>query len=305
VLAVAPAPEFSSLGVEVVVGSILNPADVARVLEGVTHVYHLAGFVSRKPADGHRMFQIHVQGTRLLCEAALQAGVKRILMVSTSGTVAVSKRADEMPDEDSPTPLELVSRWPYYSSKLYQEQTARRICADRIELVMVNPSLLLGPGDVRMGSTRDVLSFLAGDVKLVPSGGINFVDARDVAAIIPVAMDKGRPGERYLLGGHNMSFAEYFDRIERASKEYHLRLKARGRWSVLAARCSRPSSRRSAAPVRSSRPASTWPPTSGTSTAPRRKASWASPRARRATPFSIRFDTFARMRWARGRLRNS
>jgi dihydroflavonol-4-reductase len=235
VLAVAPAPEFTSLGVEVVVGSILNPADVARVLEGVSHVYHLAGFVSRKPADGHRMFQVHVHGTRLLCEAALQAVVKRILMVSTSGTVAVSKRADEMPDEDSPTPLELVSRWPYYTSKLYQEQTAQHICGDRIELVTVNPSLLLGPGDVRMGSTRDVLSFLAGDVKLVPPGGLNFVDARDVAAIIPVAMDKGRHGERYLLGGHNMTFAEYFDRIERASKEYHPRLKARGRWSVLAA----------------------------------------------------------------------
>jgi dihydroflavonol-4-reductase len=171
-----------------------------------------------------------------LCEAALHAGVKRILMVSTSGTIAVSKRADEMPDEDSPTPLELISGWPYYASKLYQEQTARLICGDRIELVTVNPSLLLGPGDVRMGSTRDVLSFLAGDVKLVPSGGINFVDARDVAAIIPVAMDKGRPGERYLLGGHNMTFAEYFDRIERTSKEYHPRFKAHGRWPVLAAK---------------------------------------------------------------------
>jgi Nucleoside-diphosphate-sugar epimerases len=236
VLAVAPAPEFSSLGVEVQVGSILTPADVARALEGVTHVYHLAGFVSRKPADGHRMFEVHVQGTRLLCEAALKSGVKRILMVSTSGTIAVSTRPDEMPDEDSPTPLDLVSRWPYYSSKLYQERTARLICGDRIELVTVNPSLLLGPGDVRMGSTRDVLSFLAGDVKLVPPGGLNFVDARDVAAIIPVAMDKGRAGERYLLGGHNMTFAEYFDRIERASKEYHPRLKARGRWPVLAAK---------------------------------------------------------------------
>jgi dihydroflavonol-4-reductase len=235
VLAVAPAPEFSSLGVEVQVGSILTPADVARALDSVTHVYHLAGFVSRKPADGHRMFEVHVQGTRLLCEAALHAGVKRILMVSTSGTIAVSKRPDEMPDEDSPTPLELISGWPYYASKLYQERTARLICGDRIELVMVNPSLLLGPGDVRMGSTRDVLSFLAGDVKLVPPGGLNFVDARDVAAIIPVAMDKGRAGERYLLGGHNMTFAEYFDRIERASKEYHFRLKARGRWSVVAA----------------------------------------------------------------------
>jgi dihydroflavonol-4-reductase len=235
VLAVAPAPEFSDTGVEVQVGSILTPADVARALEGVTHVYHLAGFVSRKPAAGHRMFQIHVEGTRLLCEAALRAGVKRILMVSTSGTIAVSRRPDEMPDEDSPTPLELVARWPYYSSKLYQERTARQVCGDRIELVMVNPSLLLGPGDVRMGSTRDVLSFLSGDVKLVPSGGLNFVDARDVAAIIPVAMDKGRAGERYLLGGHNMTFAEYFDRIERVSKEYHGRLKVRGRWSVRAA----------------------------------------------------------------------
>jgi len=124
VLAVAPAPEFSSLGIEVVVGSILNPADVARVLEGVTHVYHLAGFVSRKPADGHRMFAVSRAGTRLLCEAALPAGVKRILMASTSGTIAVSKRADEMPDEDSPTPLELIAGWPYYASKLYQERTA-------------------------------------------------------------------------------------------------------------------------------------------------------------------------------------
>ena len=60
VLAVAPAPEFSSLGIEVQVGSILNPADVARALEGVTQVYHLAGFVSRKPVDGHRMFAVHV-----------------------------------------------------------------------------------------------------------------------------------------------------------------------------------------------------------------------------------------------------
>ena len=235
VLAIAPAPELSRQDIEVQVGSILTPTDVARALEGVTHVYHLAGMVSRKPADAHRMFQIHVEGTRLLCEAALGAGVKRILMVSTSGTIAISRRSDEMPDEDSPTPLELISRWPYYASKLYQERTARQICGDRIELVMVNPSLLLGPGDVRLGSTRDVLSFLSGDVKLVPPGGINFVDARDVAAIIPVAMEKGRPGERYLLGGYNMSFAEYFDRIERVSKEYHPRLKAPGRWSVHAA----------------------------------------------------------------------
>jgi len=107
-----------------------------------------------------------------------------------------------MPDEDSPTPLELIAGWPYYASKLYQERTARLICGERIELVMVNPSLLLGPGDVRMGSTRDVLSYLAGDVRSC----LRAAQLRGCArrgAIIPVAMDKGRPGERYLLGGHN------------------------------------------------------------------------------------------------------
>ncbi len=236
VLSLGPSPELTEMGVEVQTGSILTPANVARALEGVTHVYHLAGMVSRKPSDAHKMFQLHVQGTRILCEEALKTDVRRILMASTSGTIAISKRADDMPDEDSSPPLELITRWPYYSSKLYQERTARLLCGDKIELVMVNPSLLLGPGDVRIGSTRDVVSFLSGDVKIVPSGGLNFVDARDVAAIMPVAMEKGRPGERYLLGGHNMSFAEYFDRIERVSKDYHPRLKAPGRWPTAAAK---------------------------------------------------------------------
>jgi dihydroflavonol-4-reductase len=236
VLSIAPAPELTEMGVEVQVGSILTPANVARALDGVTHVYHLAGMVSRKPSDAYKMFQLHVHGTRILCEEALKLSVRRILMASTSGTIAISKRADEMPDEDSPTPIELIARWPYYSSKLYQEQTARRLCGDKIELVMVNPSLLLGPGDVRIGSTRDVVSFLSGDVKVVPSGGLNFVDSRDVAAIMPVAMEKGRPGERYLLGGHNMSFAEYFDRIERVSKDYHPRIKVPGRWAATGAK---------------------------------------------------------------------
>ena len=232
----SPPPAWlTDLGVEVVRGSVTSPDDVARALRGVERVYHLAGQVSMKPADAHRMYHLHVDGTRILCRAAAEAGVGRVVLSSTSGTIAVSKRADAGLDESSPAPVELIARWPYYASKLYQERAARLICGDRIELVMVNPSLLLGPGDVRMGSTRDVLSFLAGDVKVVPSGGINFVDARDVAAIIPVAMDKGRPGERYLLGGHNMTFAEYFDRIERASKEYHPRLKAHSRWPVLAA----------------------------------------------------------------------
>src|SRR5207344_2361457 len=115
----------------------------------------------------------------------------------TSGTVAVSRRADDIADEDTPAPVDIIGRWPYYASKLYQEEAARRACGDKVELVILNPSLLLGPGDDRLSSTRPVLQFLARDIPVCPSGGLNFVDARDVAALLPVAMARGEAGARY------------------------------------------------------------------------------------------------------------
>ena len=235
------------------------------------------------------MYAVHVDGTRLLCEAAAHAGVKRIVMASTSGTVAVSRRADDIADEDTPTPVELVSRWPYYASKLYQEETARRACGDKVELVTVNPSLLLGPGDDRLSSTRPVLQFLAREIALMPAGGLNVVDARDVAALLPVAMARGTAGARYLLGAVNWTFAEFFGRLERLTKIAAPKLKILGR----ASRSSRRARRRrcggsSAARSPSSPRASIWRSTSGTSTRARRRASSASSRAipptRCATP---------------------
>jgi len=226
---------LAARGVEVVTGSVTSPEDVARAVAGVDRIYHLAGFVSRKRDDAHRMYAVHVDGTRVVCQAARAAGCKRIVVASTSGTVAVSERADEMPDETSSAPVDIIARWPYYASKLYQEEAARRACGDDLELVLVNPSLLLGPGDDRLSSTRDVLSFLARDIQMTPPGGLNFVDARDVAAVLPAAMERGRPGERYLLGGYNWTFSEFFGRLERLTKVAGPMLKARGKWTVLAA----------------------------------------------------------------------
>jgi dihydroflavonol-4-reductase len=232
----APPGWLRDLGVELVTGSVTKPDDIARALDGVDRVYHLAGMVSHKPSDGHRMYAVHVDGTRVLCEAAVKAGCKRIVMSSTSGTIAASTRADELPDEDSSAPLEVIARWPYYTSKLYQEETARRVCGDKVELVTVNPSLLLGPGDDRLSSTRPVLQFLSREILMTPPGGLNFVDARDVAALLPVAMDRGRPAERYLVGGYNWTFEEFFGRLERLTKVAAPLLKARGPLPLLATR---------------------------------------------------------------------
>ena len=114
------------LGVEPLEGSITKPADVARAVEGIRDVYHLAGRVSREREDAREMYQIHVEGTRLLCDAAKSAGVKSIVMASTSGTIAVTEDGEVVPDESYPQPLEIISRWPYYASKSYQEMAGAR-----------------------------------------------------------------------------------------------------------------------------------------------------------------------------------
>src|SRR5215207_7339521 len=210
---------LEELGVESVVGSIHSPEDVRRAVEGADEVYHLAGRVSRERGDAHLMYELHVTGTRVLCEAAAGAGVKSIVMASTSGTVAVTDAGDVLPDEDWPTPLDIVSRWPYYASKVYQERVAlENFSGKGRRLVIMNPSLLLGPGDDRLSSTKVVLDFLARKIPTVPKGGLSFVDARDAAHTFRVAMKKGRHGERYLLGAANWTFSKFFGRLERLTK---------------------------------------------------------------------------------------
>lgn len=210
---------LAELGVEVVTGSITNAADVARAVADVRAVYHLAGRVTREREDAHKLHELHVNGTRLLCQAARAAGVQEMLLVSTSGTIAVTDEADITPDEQWPAPLDIISRWPYYASKFYQERVALEyFTGPAVRLVIAQPSLLLGPGDERLSSTKVILDFLARKIMSVPGGGLSFVDVRDVATVLPTALARGAHGERYLLGAVNWSFSKFFARLERLTK---------------------------------------------------------------------------------------
>jgi dihydroflavonol-4-reductase len=207
------------LGVEPLEGSITNPADVARAVEGIRDVYHLAGRVSRERENAREMYQIHVEGTRVLCDAAKSSGVKTIVMASTSGTIAVTEDGEVVPDETYPQPLEIIARWPYYASKSYQEMAAlERFSGKGLRLVIMNPSLLLGPGDDRLSSTKVILDFMSRKIGAVPTGGVSFVDVRDVASAFRVGMKRGRHGERYLMGAANWTFSKFFGRLERLTK---------------------------------------------------------------------------------------
>ena len=219
VMASSVPASMTEMGIEAVEGSITNPEDAARAVEGVTQIYHLAGRVSRKSEDARQMYAIHVDGTRILCEAARRARVKTIVLASTSGTIAVTEKGEVIPDETFAPPLEIISRWPYYASKFYQERVALEYFSGKnLRLVIMNPSLLLGPGDERLSSTKVILDFMARKINAVPSGGLSFVDVRDAAAAFRTAMKVGKHGERYLLGSANWTFSKFFGRLERLSK---------------------------------------------------------------------------------------
>ncbi|HEX8472823.1 MAG TPA: NAD-dependent epimerase/dehydratase family protein [Pyrinomonadaceae bacterium] len=230
-------PWLAELGIETVNGSITSPEDVARSVEGVSEIYHLAGRVSREREDAHEMYALHVDGTRLLCDAARAGGVKSIVMASSSGTIAVTEDGEAMPDEDWPPPMEIVSRWPYYASKVYQERVAlEHFAGQGLRLVIVNPSLLLGPGDERLSSTKVVLDFLARKIVSTPKGGLSFVDVRDAAQAFRAAMARGRHGERYLLGAVNWTFDKFFARLERLTKTPAPRFSLPSKFAITGAR---------------------------------------------------------------------
>jgi dihydroflavonol-4-reductase len=211
-------PEWmKDASVEAVEGSVTSRDDVVAAVKNVSAIFHLAGKVSRDNSDAAAMNKIHLEGTRLLCEAAKESGVKTMILASSSGTSAVSE-TDEVVDEMFPQPVEIISRWAYYASKYYQERTAlENFDGKGLRLVILNPSLLLGPDDERLSSTKPVLDFLGRKIPYCPSGGLNFVDARDVATAFIAALEKGKHQEKYLLGAANMTFEQFFGRIERLS----------------------------------------------------------------------------------------
>jgi len=252
VLARGSAPLLDELGATLCVGDVVRDGDLPQegeppvgrtrrahgalrpsldsALAGVEAVLHLAGFVSRDPDDGQRMMRLHVDGTRRVFEATARVGVRRIVVASTSGTIAVSRTASPIAHEDAPYPTELVGAWPYYLSKIYQEKLALALGLELgIDTVVVNPSLLLGPGDARQSSTGDIRRYLDGQLPVIPTGGLSFVDVRDAAQALVAALDRGRPQARYLLGGPNWRFEEFFARVGRTArvKPLGLRLPAR------------------------------------------------------------------------------
>ena len=213
VLASRAGGEVEGLPVQAV--DVLDAQAVANSARGCDGAFLATGKVTRNRDAGEELHRAHVLGTRGALSGLREAGVRRVVVASTSGTIAVSAKADQIADESSRVPLELVAMWPYYRTKLYAEREALAANTPEFAVVLVNPSLLLGPGDLRESSTGDVRRFLERAIPAIPGGGIAFVDVRDAALGMWQAYEHGRAGERYILNAKNMTLAAFFQRLER------------------------------------------------------------------------------------------
>ena len=202
-------------GVPVQAVDVLDPQAVEQSARGCAGAFLATGKVSRDRNAGEELHRAHVLGTRSALAGLREAGVRRVVVASTSGTIAVGVDSEQIADESARVPLELLAMWPYYRTKLYAEREALEANSADFQVVLVNPSLLLGPGDTRESSTGDVRRFLQRTIPAIPAGGIAFVDVRDAARGMALAFERGRAGERYILNGKNMTVAAFFQRLER------------------------------------------------------------------------------------------
>ncbi|HMJ13277.1 MAG TPA: NAD-dependent epimerase/dehydratase family protein [Polyangiaceae bacterium] len=206
--------EIDGLAVQRV--DVLDADAVQQSAAGCAGAFLATGKVSRSKHDAEELHRLHVLGTRAALRGLRAAGVPRAVVASTSGTLAVGTDPERVYDETAAAPLEILSRWPYYRTKYYGEREALDANdPPAFEVVLVNPSLLLGPGDERESSTGDVRRFLERSIPAIPGGGMAFVDVRDAAAGMIAAFERGQAGERYLLNSKNMTIAAFLQRLER------------------------------------------------------------------------------------------
>ena len=203
-------------GAEAVPGDILDRESVRRVAQGCQGVFHCAAAYTFWSPDPAQVYRTNVDGTRNVLEAAQQAGVDRVVYTSTVSTIGLPGGSPHLGlgTEETPVdPRRLVGH--YKKSKYQAEQVALDLARQGLPVVVVNPTMPVGPWDVRPTPTgKIVLDFMLGRIPAYVNTGMNLVDVADVASGHILAMEKGQVGQRYLLGHWNVTLKEILTMLQ-------------------------------------------------------------------------------------------
>ncbi|EME71974.1 nucleoside-diphosphate-sugar epimerase [Paramagnetospirillum caucaseum] len=202
----------ANLHVEVVEGRLEDAASLRKAMEGCRVLIHTAADYRIWVPDPAAMMMANVEGTRALMTAALAEGVERVVYTSSVATLGHVEGGTA--DEDTPSDIS-DKVGPYKQSKFLAEEVVRRMVAEQgLPAVICNPSTPVGPGDVKPTPTgRMIVEAASGRMPAYVDTGLNIVHVDDVAEGHLLALDKGRIGERYILGGDNLTLADILNRI--------------------------------------------------------------------------------------------
>jgi len=194
---------LTGLSVERVVADLSEPSSLRGTLDGCDALFHVAADYRLWVPDKAAMFRANVEGTVALMEEALTVGTKRVVYTSSVATLGI--RASGVADEDTPVAWgDMIG--PYKQSKFLAEEEVRRLIGQGLQAVIVNPSTPVGPRDIKPTPTGRVVRDAArGKIPAYVDTGLNVVHVDDVAQGHLLAYERGRIGERYILGGENMS----------------------------------------------------------------------------------------------------
>jgi dihydroflavonol-4-reductase len=215
-LDIAPADDRDTRS-EQIVGSVVDPAVVARAMSGVGQVYHLAGIPDLWTADVEDFRRTNADGTRIVIEAAVRACVSRIVHTSTE-SILKGWRSAEPPSTGPAFDRLRLSDVPgaYCRSKLMADRIASKAASEGHPVVIVHPTMPIGPGDLRLTPpTRMILDFVNGQHPAFLDAHFNLIDVRDAALGHLLAAERGRPGQRFVLGNANVRLAELLALIEK------------------------------------------------------------------------------------------
>jgi len=208
---VRPASRLRELDVETATGDLRDAASLERAVNGCGSVFHVAADYRLWVREPQEMYDSNVEGTRNLLEAARTAGVERVVYTSTVGCIGVPEGGAG--DEDMPVRLEdMVGA--YKRSKFLAEQIALEYARLGLPVVIVNPTAPIGDHDFKPTPTgRIIVDFVRGAMPAFLDTGLNLVDVRDVAEGHRLACERGRRGERYILGCENLTLEQILRRL--------------------------------------------------------------------------------------------
>ena len=209
-------PALAGLEVEVAPGDLRDAASLERAVQGCARVFHVAADYRLWVPDPEEMYAVNVEGTRSLLAAAAAAGVERVVYTSTVGTLG--NPGNGVPGTEA-TPVTIGEMVGHYKrSKFLGEQVALEFAGQGLPLVVVNPSTPVGPWDWRPTPTGQMLvDFLKGRMPAYLETGLNLVHVQDVARGHLLAEEKGRVGDKYILGHENLSLSRIFEMLAEIS----------------------------------------------------------------------------------------